>query len=338
MKGAYQVKLYPENVLPYYAEDFLDYIESIQNKSSTTVKEYYYDLLVFFRFIKKRRNLMKKDETIEDACVNDLSTDVIKSIKLNDFYAYLSYAGSVRNDTSVTRARKVATLRSFFKYLSTKAKLIDENPASELESPKTDKRLPKYLQLEESITLLKSIKGKNSKRDYCIILLFLNCGLRLSELVGVNIQDIRSDDTLVVKGKGSKERTIYLTKSTLEAIDEYLMVRPQPADPENENALFLSERKKRISPKTVEYTVKKYLKMANLDSSIYSTHKLRHTAATLMYLHGDVDIRSLQEILGHQSVATTEIYTHVSDKRLKQAVEKNPLANFTLDSDKKTDG
>lgn len=330
------MKNYPEKMLPYYAEDFLDYIDSIQNKSSSTVKEYYYDLLLFFRFIKKRRGLLVGDETIEDAVVTNIGADILKSIKLNDFYAFLSYAGTERQVTSITRARKVASLRSFFKYCHNKARIIDENPASELESPKVDKRLPRYLDLDESMNLLKSIEGKNRERDYCIILLFLSCGLRLSELVGINISDIRHDNTLVVKGKGAKERTVYLTNSVSDAIDTYLMVRPQP-DEGYEDALFLSERKKRISPKTVEYTVKKYIKIANLDSTKYSTHKLRHTAATLMYQHGNVDIRSLQEILGHSSVATTEIYTHVSDKRLKKAVESNPLANFTVDDEKKDD-
>lgn len=237
------MKNYPENTLPYYAEDFLDYIESIQNKSTSTVKEYYYDLLLFFRFIKKRRNLLVGEETIEDAVVSNMGIDILKSIKLNDFYAFLSYAGTERQATSTTRARKVATIRSFFKYCCSKARIIDENPASELESPKVDKRLPRYLDLDESMNLLKSIEGKNKERDYCIILLFLSCGLRLSELVGINISDIRNDNTLVVKGKGAKERTVYLTNSVSIAIDTYLMVRPQP-DEGFEDALFLSERKK----------------------------------------------------------------------------------------------
>ncbi|MGI6528499.1 MAG: tyrosine recombinase XerC [Clostridia bacterium] len=323
---------FPKNMLPYYAEDFLDYIDSIQNKSANTIKEYYYDLLLFFRFLKKRRGLLEKEETIEDANVRNMSLEVLSSVMLNDFYAFLSYLSSERQASPSTRSRKVATLRSFFKYCHTKAKIIETNPANELESPKIGKRLPRYLELEESINLLKSIEGKNKERDYCMILLFLNCGLRLSELVAMNIGDLRQDNTLVVRGKGSKERTIYLTDSVSEAIDNYLMVRPQPNEG-HEDALFLSERKNRISPKTVEYTVKKYIKKANLDPKKYSTHKLRHTAATLMYQHGDVDIRSLQEILGHESIATTEIYTHVSNKRLKQAVSSNPLANFRIDED-----
>lgn len=326
------MKKFPEKVLPYYAEDFLDYIDSIQNKSATTIKEYYYDLLLFFRYLKKRRNLLSKDETMEDAIINNISIEVLSSVKLNDFYSFLSYLSTERKASASTRARKVATLRSFFKYCHSKIRIIETNPALELESPKINKRLPRYLELEESIDLLKSIDGKNKERDYCMILLFLNCGLRLSELVSINIGDIRQDNTLVVKGKGAKERTIYLTDSVSDAIDSYLLVRPQPNEG-HEDALFLSERKNRISPKTVEYTVKKYIKKANLDPTKYSTHKLRHTAATLMYQHGDVDIRSLQEILGHESIATTEIYTHVSNKRLKEAVSSNPLANFKAEDE-----
>lgn len=318
-------------ILPYFADDFLIYLESILGKSKNTINEYYYDLLMFFRFIKQKKNPVLKKEDFQNITVNDFTVDELSTIKLSDLYAFLNYMNSERKDQAATRARKVACLRSFFKYVWSKANLIPENPAAELESPKITKKLPKYLELDESIALLESIDGEFKERDFCIITLFLNCGMRLSELVGINVSDIR-EDTLTVLGKGSKERTIYLNNACLDAINNYLKVRPDYEEPNGVKPLFLSKRKKRISPKTVQYTVKKYIKIAELDPTKYSTHKLRHTAATLMYTVGDVDIRSLQEILGHESVATTEIYTHVNNNRLKDAINKNPLADYKKDN------
>ncbi len=319
--------IFEYGILPYYADDFLVYLESILGKSKNTINEYYYDLLMFFRFMKQKKNPSLRKDEFQNIAVNDFSVLELSEIKLSDLYSFLNYMNNERNDQAATRARKVACLRSFFKYVWSKANLIPDNPAAELESPKITKKLPKYLELDESIALLESIDGEFKERDYCIITLFLNCGMRLSELVGINISDIR-EDTLTVLGKGSKERTIYLNNACLDAISNYLKVRPKYEEPNGKKPLFLSKRKKRISPKTVQYTVKKYIKIADLDPTKYSTHKLRHTAATLMYTVGDVDIRSLQEILGHESVATTEIYTHVNNNRLKDAINKNPLADY----------
>ncbi|MDI6601763.1 MAG: tyrosine recombinase XerC, partial [Thermoanaerobacteraceae bacterium] len=221
---------------------------------------------------------------------------------------------------------KVACIRSFYNFLYKKLKVIDYNPASELESPKIGQRNPVYLELEESKRLLDSIKGSFFERDYAIITLFLNCGLRLSELVSINISSIKGD-TLRVTGKGNKERTIYLNRACISAIKNYLAVRPVDGVADRD-ALFLSKRKKRISPKTVQYIVKKYIKMADLDENKYSTHKLRHTAATLMYKYGKVDIRTLQSILGHSNVSTTQIYTHIDEDILRKAVSKNPLSDI----------
>ncbi len=323
---------YEYGVLPYYADDFLVYLESISGKSQNTVGEYFYDLLMFFRFMKVRNGSASHDTDFNDINVSDYGIDKLAEIRLSDLYAFLNYMNSERKDKPATRARKVACLRSFFKYIWGKAKLIPENPAAELESPKLTKRLPRYLELDESIALLEAIDGDQKERDYCMITLFLNCGMRLSELVGINLSDIRAD-TLRVLGKGSKERTIYLNDACLDALRRYIAVRPDYEEASGAKPLFLSKRKKRISPKTVQYTVKKYLRAAALDTTKYSTHKLRHTAATLMYTMGDVDIRSLQEILGHESVATTEIYTHVNNARLKDAVNKNPLAGYKKQSD-----
>ena len=323
-------------VLPYFADDFLVYLEAISGKSKNTINEYYYDLLMFFRFIKQKKHPELKNTDFQNINVNDFSLQELSEIRLSDLYSFINYINNNRKDKAPTRARKVACLRSFFKYAWSKANLISENPAAELESPKITKKLPRYLELDESITLLESIDGDFKERDFCIITLFLNCGMRLSELVGINLSDIK-EDTLTVLGKGAKERTIYLNNACLDALTKYLKVRPNCEESNGLQPLFVSKRKKRISPKTVQYTVKKYIKIAELDPTKYSTHKLRHTAATLMYTMGEVDIRSLQEILGHESVATTEIYTHVNNNRLKDAVNRNPLAGYKKDDQNKDD-
>lgn len=241
-----------------------------------------------------------------------------------------------KHTKATTRARKVSSIRAFFKYLSTKAHLIDKNPAIDLETPKLDKRQPRYLSLEDSQKLLnvtKNKENKNAERDFAIITIFLNCGLRLSELVGINIDDIDfSENKMTVFGKGHKERTIYLNKACINAIRGYLDVRPKEGVKRDKldsyKALFLSERRERISRRTVEYIVDKELRAAGLDTKKYSTHKLRHTAATLMYQYGNADIRALQELLGHESIATTEIYTHVANNQVRDIVENNPLSDF----------
>jgi site-specific recombinase XerD len=260
---------------------------------------------------------------IDEIPVDDIDLYIINNISLADLYSFLSFAANQRDNKNYARARKVACLRSFFKYLY-KMKMIKDNPSIELESPKINSRHPVYLTLEESKQLLSSIDGENKERDYAIITLFLNCGLRLSELIGIDISKI-SNDTLTVIGKGSKERTVYLNNACMEAINSYLKVRPADGV-KDKNALFLSERKCRISKRTVQYLVKKYIGISNLDMEKYSPHKLRHTAATLMYKYGKVDIRSLQEILGHENIATTQIYTHLDDETLRNAMNSNPLS------------
>jgi len=262
-----------------------------------------------------------------------MTIDDIKQIKLEDIHRYIAYLANALNSKSATRARKVSSIRVFFAYLSQKAKLIETNPAQYLETPKLDKRLPKYLSLEESKKLLKTVQNDSkstSVRDYAIITLFLNCGMRLSELVGINIKDINfSECKLNVIGKGNKERTIYLNKACINAINNYLKERPRDVvKMDSRDALFLSNRKERISNRTVQLVVQRELLKAGLDINKYSVHKLRHTAATLMYQYGNVDIRALQELLGHKSISTTEIYTHVDNSQVRQAVEDNPLANI----------
>lgn len=320
---------------PDFLNSFLDYSITGLNKSPNSVKEYNYDLAMFLKFIKLHFN-MTEEKDFNLIKINDITIDTIKKIKLTDINAFLAYLTNTNKSKATTRARKASTIRIFFDYLIDPAGLINDNPALKLKTPKLDKRLPKYLSLEDSRKLLNTTlneDNRNHLRDYAIITLFLNCGMRLSELVGININDINfSECKLNVIGKGNKERTIYLNKACMKAIAEYMEVRPKQGvkhDSKNsEKALFLSERKTRIGNRTVENIVSKQLQFAGLDTRKYSVHKLRHTAATLMYQYGQVDIRALQELLGHESIATTEIYTHVNNEQVRHAFESNPLADL----------
>lgn len=314
--------------LPQSLDDFLNYLSVIKAKSPNTINGYRSDLILFFRFMKKHKKLCPGNEDISDIEIKDIDSNFLKKIRLMDLYAFLAFLENERSNSSYARARKVASLKSFFKFLHTKAKILDDNPTADLESPKINKRHPVYLTLDESKELLKSVDADNKHhlRDYCIITLFLNCGLRLSELCSINISRIKGD-TLVIIGKGNKERTVYLNKACISAISEYMAERDRMSIlPSQSDALFISERKARINMRTVEKIVKKYIGDAGLDKGKYSPHKLRHTAATLMYKHGNVDIRSLQLILGHENINTTQIYTHVDDEKLRSAVSSNPLS------------
>ncbi len=311
--------------MPVILRDFSNYMQTIKGKSVNTILVYFYDLRVFFRFLKVHRNLTNKNIEFDKIDISDVDIELIKTVTLSDLYAYMAFVSNTRKNSSIARARKVASLKSFYNYLTNKAKLLEINPTSELESPKILKRLPKYLNIDESKQLLSSVDGKHTERDFAMITLFLNCGMRLSELVGININDIKNE-SLTVIGKGGKERSIPLNNACIQAIETYMKVRPANAVIDR-NALFLSERKRRISKESVQKIVKKYIKIAGLDPKRYSTHKLRHTAATLMYKYGKVDIRALQELLGHESIATTEIYTHLDNQQLKTAVDSNPLSD-----------
>lgn len=240
----------------------------------------------------------------------------------------MNYLSDNRKNNASTRARKVSSLRSFFNYLANKTHQIDDNPTKDLDTPKRKSALPKFLTLEDSLELLKSVNGPYKERDYCILTLFLNCGMRLSELVNIDLCDIRGNNTLKLTGKGNKERIIYLNQACNDAIENYLKVRPRDGIKDRQ-ALFISKQKKRISPKTVQALVYKYLADAKLDNQGFSVHKLRHTAATLMYQHGNVDIRILKDILGHCNLGTTEIYTHLSNKQMEKAADSNPLSKIS---------
>lgn len=314
--------------------DFLSYHETIKAHSQKTVDEYYLDLRNFFRYLKQTKKRDLQNTPLEEISILDIDITFIRSITLTDVYGYLSYLSRDRAQqhnsdkttyglSASTRARKIATLRSFFNYLTTKVHLLEQNPIKDLDSPKLKKTLPKYLTLDESLDLLENVDGPNRERDYCILTFFLNCGLRISELIGLNISDIQ-DDALRVLGKGNKTRIVYLNDACKAALDQYLAVR-RPIKGKDENALFITVRNARISRAAVHLLVKKHLNNAGLDSAEYSSHKLRHTAATLMLQNG-VDVKSVQEVLGHEHLNTTEIYTHIDNDSLRTAAKANPLS------------
>lgn len=319
-------QLYDSN-FPQRLNDFLNYLRTIKGKSENTIESYKLDLIMFFRFLKLYKNMIPEETDFNDIGIKDIDDNIIKNISLSDLFAFISFVENYRNNGSYAKARKVATLKSFFRFLQGKIKIINENPALELESPKISKRNPVYLTLDESKRLLSVINGRFKERDTCIITMFLNCGLRLSELCGINISNIKND-VLTVIGKGNKERTVYLNKACINTLNNCLIARKEMEEKIiDKDALFLSKNYTRINKRSVEMLVKKYLKKACLDTEKYSPHKLRHTAATLMYKYGDVDIRSLQMILGHENISTTQIYTHVDNDRLREAIKSNPLSD-----------
>ena len=312
---------------PDFIRDFLTYNEIIKGKSSKSVEQYYSDLRTFFRYILLVRGKAPQGIPFNKIDISGVDIELVRSVTVSDLYGFMVYCKEELKNNTATRARKTSTLRLFFKYMSVQTHRLESNPADLLEAPKIKQSLPKHLSLEDSLELLNSVDGENERRDYCILTIFLNCGLRLSELCGLNLSDISSDGTMTVTGKGNKERMVYLNDSCKTAIKRYLEVRPHEGlTAESKNALFISRNHKRISPRTVEHIVTSYIKKAGLDGKGLSTHKLRHTAATLMYQHGHVDIRVLKDILGHANLGTTQIYTHVSDTQIKAAIDANPLS------------
>lgn len=327
-----------EIIQPILITDYLNYLKSIRGLSSNTIKEYSYDLNLLVRFMIVRKlyygNVEKFNKEFKNDEINKVvNTSFFETLTLQDFYSYLSYLDNEKNDAASTRSRKISAIKSFYKYLYSEIEVINSNVSEKLSNPKISQRQPVYLTLTETERLLDTINNEKNEflrsRDLAIVFTFLTTGMRLSELVSINIADIVNDHFNII-GKGNKERTVYLTDNCLRLIYSYIIVRAKYIGDKDIDALFISTRKKRISNRAVQSTIDKYLKKAGFDTSVYSTHKLRHTAATLMYKYGNVDIRALKDILGHSNVSTTQIYTHLDDDDLKNAVNKNPLSNLDI--------
>ena len=321
---------------PQILRDFLMYHENIKGQSPKTISEYHLDLRMFLRFMVLMRNDMPIDSRLDDIPIKQVDLDFVSRITTSEVFDFLSYLASERNPTpdlpsaqlgisAASRARKLSSIKSFFKYLTIRTRQLTNNPVADMEYPKLRKSLPNYLTFEESSALLKAVSGANAKRDYAILMLFLNCGLRLSELVGLNLTDVY-EDRVRVMGKGNKERIVYFGSPCRKALDAYLVERSNMVLSDN-RALFGSRDHNRISNSAVHRLVKKALLKAGLDATQYSAHKLRHTAATMM-LSGGVDVKTVQEVLGHENLNTTQIYTHIESTELRLASQANPLSKL----------
>lgn len=311
-------------------DDYLNYLKAARGRSESTVKEYYYDIRQFLRYMRIRKEHLKV-ENLDEVSIDDVDIELLETIQKSDIYAYISYLDSTRGNSGRTKFRKISSVRSFFDYLTYKIELLEKNPTENIDMPKIERSLPVYLTLEEAVHLLNTVENSKQKeiyrlRDYAITTLFLNCGLRLSELANLNIADLNKDNTLRIMGKGSKERLVYLNNSVQEALRGYLRKRNELEI--DQDALFLSMRKNRMSNRSIQHMLEKHLKAAGFDTRKYTVHKLRHTAATLMYQYGNEDLKSLQEILGHESVSTTQIYTHVNLEDIRYTMSQNPLSNM----------
>lgn len=310
-------------LLPKLVQDYLTYVLVVKGHSTGTVKQYANDLNLFLKYMVRYKGLYAASASDDEIDLRNLDISFFKSITLSDVYQYAVYLKNVRKNNEATRKRRLVAVKRFWSYLTDNLLLLNTNPLVTLETPKLKKSSPKYLTESEATSLLRVVEGKNKERDFAILVLFLNCGMRLSELISIDYNHIRSDNTLVITGKGNKERTIYLNETCIKAITEYMKVRPK--DGVKDKALFLSNRNTRISPRSVETMVNKYLLKAGLDGRGLSVHKLRHTAATLMYQDGGADVLQLKEILGHENLSTTEIYTHINNKTIKETVDNNPM-------------
>lgn len=315
---------------PEFFNEYLVHIKVVKMLSERTIQEYYFDNKMFLKYFYYMNHDNCND--MDDAEISKITIEDIKKVTISDIYNFIFYTADERHNQVRARYRKVSALRSLFKYLSKEANIIENNPTDNIEVPVPKAPIPKFLSLDESLRLLETANTSDSLRDYCIITLFLNCGMRLSELVGINISDIDfTENRLKLLGKGNKERMVYLNAACIDALNKYLVIRRDNQKASEEPALFISNQNKRISKRRVQQIVEGTLQAAGLDGKGITTHKLRHTAATLMYQYGDADVLTLKELLGHASVATTEIYTHLNDDNVRNAVESNPLANVIPD-------
>lgn len=325
------------NTNPEFLDDYLIYMKAVKGRLPRTIIEYEMDIRLFLKFVMYTRFPQKDDKNLEDIDISLFSIEQLQKIKYTDIYAFIGYLIDDRKCSGTARARKISSLKSFFKYLTKDTiRILEVDPTKSIDSPRIKQAMPKYLSIDESVKMLENVKTSNTVRDYCIITLFLNCGMRLAELVGINIDDINfSARSLRLRGKGNKERFIYINDSCVDTLKSYIEIRPKgtPEKPLKEpNALFISKQRRRITRRRVEMIVEEVLKEAELAGKGYSPHKLRHTAATLMYQFGDADMLILQQILGHAHVSTTEIYTHISNRQVAETMSKIPLAGITQDN------
>ncbi|WP_019678685.1 tyrosine recombinase XerC [Ruminococcus flavefaciens] len=315
---------------PEFLNEYLVHMKIVKLLAERTIEEYYTDIRLFLRFVYENTHNTGKD--LEDIDIKDLTVSDLRNISISDIYNFIFYTSDERHNKDRARYRKISSLRSFFKYLEKVAHIIEKDPTKDLDVPVPKASLPKFLSLNESLRLLETADNADSKRDYCILTLFLNCGMRLSELVGINIKDIDFyENRLKVLGKRSKERMVYLNPACIDALNKYLAIRKSNPKAADEPALFISNQNRRISKRRVQQIVEETLQKAGLDGKGITTHKLRHTAATLMYQYGDADVLTLKELLGHESTSTTEIYTHLNNENVRNAVESNPLAKVKFD-------
>lgn len=327
------MKNYNNESNPEFLNNYLVHLKVIRMLSERTIQEYYFDIHLFLKYIHK--NNIDSENDVDDINIRNMTTDELKKISVKDIYNFIFYVSDERNNKKRSRSRKISSLRSFFKYITKVEHITEYDPTRDIDMPSPKMALPKFLSLNESMCLLEAADNGDSRRDYCIITLLLNCGMRLSELIGINVQDIDFfENRIRILGKGNKERIIYLNKACIDALESYLEIRNQNPKAVNEPALFISNRNNRISKRRVQQIVENTIKNAELDGKGFTTHKLRHTAATLMYQYGGADILTLKELLGHSSISTTEIYTHLDSEQVRSAVEENPLANVDFKKSK----
>lgn len=313
---------------PQFLNEFLIHLKTIRGLSLNTIDAYYTDIRLFIRFIIRHNSNAVDNEKIDLIQIKDFSLEELSKISQRDVIAFLAFLGDKRGNSSASRSRRLTGLRTFFRYMTVKTHQLDFDPCEGIELPKEKKRLPIYLSLKECYSLLENVSSDFPSRDYCILVLFLNCGMRLSELIGIDLYDIQ-EDTIHIIGKGNKERTVYLNDMCLQALESYIQQRNLIVSPASQPALFISKKRKtRLTPRRVQQIIKNCLQTAGLDGQGYSPHKLRHTAATLLYQLGGADILALKTLLGHEDISTTEIYTHISDEKIKMAAKSSPLANF----------
>lgn len=323
------MKNYNNSGNPEFLNEYLAHIRVVKMLSERTVEEYYLDIRLFLKYFYN--NISNTEKTIDEMDISKMTAEDLKKITLSDIYNFIFYVADERSNSDKARYRKVSALRSFFKYVTKVAHILDSDPSRDIEIPSPKQALPKFLSLNESLRLLETSGNGTSVRNFCIITLFLNCGMRLSELVGINISDVDFHENRIrILGKGNKERMVYLNPACVDALQNHLAVRNANKKALDEPALFISNQNKRISRRRVQQIVINTLKKAGLGDKGLTTHKLRHTAATLMYQYGDADVLTLKELLGHSSIATTEIYTHLNDESVRRAIEENPLANVKM--------